>query len=417
MNCITALENKALQIIAEVAKETGTPAYVVGGFVRDFLLNIENDDIDIVVEGSGIDFATHFANKVGGKLSYYENYGTAMVRWFDMEIEFVGARKEMYERGSRNPIVEEGTLYDDISRRDFTINAMAISLNADTYGELIDFFNGVSDLNDKIIKTPLNPDTTFSDDPLRMFRAVRFASKLGFKIADDVKASILNNAHRATILTRERITMEIEKMLSYINPTDGLKLLQELDLWEYAFPDNEYSQEHINCIGISYDIDIRWFFLTLKYKKRYDELVKVMKLSNERGNILKKIHWTWICFCRVDYPHLPIVRGCLEYSEEYAFKGLTAAFIYAQITTKYESSDLNDWYGYTTSIFHENSYFMHYKLPCDGNEISEYSGLPQGPALGRLIKEVKELIVNGQLTNSRDSIYAYVRYKKFKKEI
>ena len=143
----------------------------------------KNDDIDVVVEGSGIAFATAFANKVNGKLTVYENYGTAMVRFGDQEVEFVGARKEMYERGSRKPIVEEGTLYDDISRRDFTINAMALSLNFENFGELIDYFNGFDDLNNKIIKTPLEPSITFSDDPLRMFRAVRFLTKLpGFTL-------------------------------------------------------------------------------------------------------------------------------------------------------------------------------------------------------------------------------------------
>lgn len=417
MNCIVALENKALQLISEVAKETGIRAYVVGGFVRDFLLNIENDDIDIVVEGSGIEFATHFANKVDGKLSYYENYGTAMVRWFDMEIEFVGARKEMYERGSRNPIVEEGTLYDDISRRDFTINAMAISLNEDSYGDLIDFFNGVSDLNKKIIRTPLNPDITFSDDPLRMFRAVRFASKLdGFEIADDTKLSIQNNAHRSSILTRERITMEIEKMLTYVNPTDGLILLNDLGLWNYAFPNNPYSLMYVKCAGMSFDIDIRWFFLSMEYESTYENFIKEMKLPNERGKILDKMYYTWLPFWQLDYPHLSIVRRCLDYSEEYAFKAITAVFTLAQMKLEYNSCDISDWYGYTTSIFHENSYFIHYKLPCDGNEISEYSGLPQGPQLGLLIKEIKDMIFNGQLNNSRDSIYAYVKYKNFKKK-
>lgn len=418
MNCIEALKHIVFKQLSEVAKDISMPAYVVGGFVRDFFLGIENDDIDIVVEGSGIEFAKYFAQKVNGKLSYYENYGTAMVKLANIEIEFVGARKETYERGSRNPIVEEGTLYDDISRRDFTVNAMAISLNEDTYGELIDFFNGLEDLKAKILKTPLNPDITFTDDPLRMFRAVRFASKLqGFQITDDVKTSIQRNAYRSAILTRERITMEIEKMLSYLTPTDGLNLLQELNLWDYAFPNSEYSLEYVKCVGITYDIDIRWFFLSLKYKKTYDEFVKELKLSNERCNILKKIHYTWLCFNQVDYPHLPITRSCLEYSEEYAFKALTAAFIYAQIKEKYDSCDLNDWYSYTLSIFNENKNFIRYKLPCDGNEIGEYSGLPQGKMLGYLMKDIKGKIFNGELNNTRDSVYAYVRYKKMKKLI
>ena len=418
MNCIEALKHIVFKQLSEVAKDISMPAYVVGGFVRDFFLGIENDDIDIVVEGSGIEFAKYFAQKVNGKLSYYENYGTAMVKWSNIEIEFVGARKETYVRGSRNPIVEEGTLYDDISRRDFTINAMAISLNENTYGELIDFFNGLEDLKAKILKTPLNPDITFTDDPLRMFRAVRFASKLqGFQITDDVKTSIQRNAYRSEILTRERITMEVEKMLSYVNPTDGLNLLQELKLWDYAFPNNEYSLEYVQCVGITFDIDIRWFFLSLKYKKTYDEFVKELKLSNERCNILKKIHYTWICFNQVDYPHLPITRSCLEHSEEYAFKALTAAFIYAQIKAKYNSCDLNDWYSYTLSIFNENKNFIRYKLPCDGNEIGEYSGLPQGKNLGYLMKDIKAKIFSGELNNTRDSVYAYVRYKKMRKLI
>jgi tRNA nucleotidyltransferase/poly(A) polymerase len=418
MNCIEALKHIVFKQLSEVAKDISMPAYVVGGFVRDFFLGIENDDIDIVVEGSGIEFAKYFAQKVNGKLSYYENYGTAMVKWSNIEIEFVGARKETYVRGSRNPIVEEGTLYDDISRRDFTVNAMAISLNENTYGELIDFFNGLEDLKAKILKTPLNPDITFTDDPLRMFRAVRFASKLqGFQITDDVKTSIQRNAYRSEILTRERITMEVEKMLSYVNPTDGLNLLQELNLWCYAFPNTDYCLKYVKCIGMTYDIDIRWFFLSLKYKKTYDEFVKELKLSNERCNILKKIYYTWICFTRVEYPELPITRHCLEYSEEYAFKGVTAAFIYAQINAKYDSCDLNDWYSYTINIFNENRNFIRYKLPCDGNEISEYSGLPQGKNLGYLMKDIKAKIFRGELNNTRDSVYAYVRYKKMKKLI
>lgn len=413
-----ALKNDVFIWISTVAKDMNIPAYVVGGFVRDFFLGIKNDDIDIVVEGSGIEFAKSFAQKVNGKLSYYENYGTAMVKWNNVEVEFVGARKETYIRGSRNPIVEDGTLYDDLERRDFTINAMAISLNENTYGELIDFFNGENDLKNKILKTPLDPDITFSDDPLRMFRAVRFISKLdGFAIDDNTKNGIVKNTYRSSILTRERITMEIEKMLSYVNPTDGLNLLQELKLWDYAFPNNEYSFEYVQCVGITYDIDIRWFFLSLKYNRTYDEFVKELKLSNERCNILKKIHYTWICFKQVDYPHLSVTRTCLEYSEEYAFKGLIAAFIYAQINAKYDSCDLNDWYSYTFDIFNENKNFIRYKLPCDGNEIGEYSGLPQGKMLGYLMKDIKEKIFSGELNNTRDSVYAYVRYKKMKKLI
>lgn len=413
MNCITALENKVFQVISDVSSELSVPAYVVGGFVRDYLLNIKNDDIDIVVEGSGIEFAKYFANKVNGKLSYYENYGTAMVKWEDIEVEFVGARKEMYERGSRNPIVEEGTLFDDISRRDFTINAMAISLNKDTYGDLVDFFGGLKDLNAHILRTPLNPDMTFSDDPLRMFRAVRFISKLAdFTIDEKTIEGIKTNAYRSTILTRERITMELEKMLSYTNPTDGLILLHDLGLWDYAFPDNEYSINNVKAVGTSFDIDVRWFFLAYNYDGSYDSFTRAMKLPNKQSQMLDKMYYTYNCFSRMDFPHLSVVRHCLEYSGYYAFKGLDSAFIYLQLTQPNNSANIVDWYGYTTSIFHENSAFVNYNLICNGDEISEWSGLQPGILLGKLIKTVKEKILDGELNNSRDSIYAYVRHNK-----
>ena len=225
------LNDPIFSIISQVADDEKIRVFVIGGFVRDFILNRPSKDIDVVAIGNGIDIATKVAEKLGPKVkvNVFKSFGTAMVRSKDYEIEFVGARKESYRQNSRNPIVENGTLEDDQNRRDFTINALAISLNKNTYGELVDPFNGVKDLDDKIIRTPLNPDTTFSDDPLRMFRAVRFASQLNFKIEDETYKSINRN--------KERIIDEINKILLSPKPSIGLKIIENTGLLAEFFPE------------------------------------------------------------------------------------------------------------------------------------------------------------------------------------
>jgi len=191
------LKESIFQTISDIISESGNESYVIGGYVRDLILGRKSKDIDIVTLGSGIELAKKVANKLKvKKVSYFKNFGTAMLISDDLDIEFVGARKESYQRNSRNPIVENGTLEDDQNRRDFTINALAISLNKDNYGELIDPFNGVSDIENKIITTPLDPDITYSDDPLRMLRAIRFASQLDFTISEESITSITKNKER-----------------------------------------------------------------------------------------------------------------------------------------------------------------------------------------------------------------------------
>ena len=233
------LNDPIFSIISQVADDEKTRIFVIGGFVRDIILNRPSKDIDVVAIGSGINIATKVAEKLGPKVkvTVFKSFGTAMVRSKDYEIEFVGARKESYRQNSRKPIVENGTLEDDQNRRDFTINALAISLNKDTYGELIDPFDGVKDLNNKIIRTPLDPDTTFSDDPLRMFRAVRFASQLNFKIEDETYKSINRNKERIHILSQERIIDEINKILLSPKPSIGLKILENTGLLAEFFPE------------------------------------------------------------------------------------------------------------------------------------------------------------------------------------
>ncbi len=233
------LQHKIFSLVREAALETGVEVYVVGGFVRDCILRRENKDIDFVVIGSGIELARHVIKKIKKRtnLNYFKNFGTAMFNYEDMEIEFVGARKESYNRGSRKPVVENGTLEDDQKRRDFTINAMAISLNKDNYGELLDPFNGMKDIKDKIIRTPLDPLETFSDDPLRMLRAIRFATQLQFKIENNTFTAIKENIDRLDILSFERINNELNKILLSQKPSTGFILLEESNMLEHILPE------------------------------------------------------------------------------------------------------------------------------------------------------------------------------------
>lgn len=234
----TLSQNPIFEIIAKIAAEKQLETYVVGGFVRDLLLERPCTDIDVVCVGSGIDLAKEIAETLPGDnaFSYFKNFGTAMVKHGEWEIEFVGARKESYRSESRKPIVEDGTLEDDQKRRDFTINALAISLNKDSYGELVDPFDGVADLKKKRIVTPLAPDETFSDDPLRMLRAIRFAAQLNFDIDPTTFDSIIKNKGRISIVTKERIAVELNKIILAKVPSYGFKLLFTSGLLHEFFP-------------------------------------------------------------------------------------------------------------------------------------------------------------------------------------
>ena len=233
------LENPIFKTISQVVTKNNTPAFVIGGFVRDALINRPSKDIDVVVLGSGIDLAMEVAANLRPQphVSYFKNFGTAMLKYRDLEVEFVGARKESYRSNSRKPIVEDGTLDDDQKRRDFTINALAIALNIENYGELIDPFGGVEDLKNGIIRTPLDPDTTFSDDPLRMMRAIRFATQLDFYIQDETFESISRNCERIKIVSSERIIDEINKIVLSPEPSKGFKLLEKSGLLKIIFPE------------------------------------------------------------------------------------------------------------------------------------------------------------------------------------
>lgn len=239
-NHIAALNHAIFKVIADAAEELSVDCYVIGGFVRDYFLKRGSaKDIDIVAIGSGIELAKKVASKLPGKpeISVFKNFGTAMIRQKDLEIEFVGARKESYHRDSRKPVVESGTLEEDQNRRDFTINALALSLNEKDYGNLVDPFDGLRDLKNKIIRTPLAPGITYSDDPLRMMRAIRFATQLDFTIHLESLRAITEHKERIEIISKERIVEELHKIMAQEKPSTGLALLNKTELLPYILPE------------------------------------------------------------------------------------------------------------------------------------------------------------------------------------
>lgn len=244
----SAAENNIFEIIAKVAEHTNTPTYVVGGFVRDKILDRPTKDIDIVCVGDGIALAHAVANALPGKtkVNFFKNFGTAQFRFNDLDIEFVGARKESYSEHSRKPEVSQGTLEDDQKRRDFTINALAVSLNKEDYGKLIDPFNGIADMKEGIMRTPLDPDITFSDDPLRMMRCVRFATQLNYEIYPETYEALKRNAKRLKIISQERTTDELNKIMLTPKPSRGFDILYKTGLLSIFFP------QMIALVGVDY---------------------------------------------------------------------------------------------------------------------------------------------------------------------
>src|SRR6185503_12045200 len=245
------LKHPIFSIISKLAGEQNLQVFTIGGFVRDIFLNRPSKDIDIVIIGNGIAFAELVAKALKVKLSVFKNFGTASLKYKDLEIEFVGARKESYRLDSRKPIVENGTVEDDQKRRDLTINALAISLHPDTFGNLLDPFNGLGDLENKLIRTPLNPADTFSDDPLRMMRAIRFATQLNFRIDESAVKAIRDNVDRIGIISQERITDELNKIILSPKPSIGFNYLFDTGLLHKIFPQMTalYGVDYINGKG------------------------------------------------------------------------------------------------------------------------------------------------------------------------
>jgi tRNA nucleotidyltransferase/poly(A) polymerase len=452
------LKHPVLDLVSGVAVKAGLPAYVVGGWVRDLLLQRPSKDVDIVVEGSGIELATLVANKIGkqGNLKVYKNFGTAMLRLNDYEIEFVGARKESYRLDSRKPIVEDGSLHEDLSRRDFTINAMAIGLSGENHGILIDPFNGQEDLERKLIKTPLQPGITFSDDPLRMMRALRFAAQLKFDIEYESLDAIKDNAHRLSIVSMERIMDEFNKIV--LSPTPGRALLKvyeaqmlphffyELQLLAGVEVVNQKAHKDVllhtfkvldNLAPNSDNLWLRWAVLlhdiAKPATKRFDEETGWTFHGHEfvGSKMVPRI------FARLKLP----LDAKMKYVQKLVLLHLRPIVLSQSIVTDsavrrllFEAGDdIDDLMllceaditsGNQRKViqFMENFRLVRKKLveieekdrlrnwqpPVSGNEIMEYFGIRPSREVGVIKTAIREAILDGEIPNERDAAWKFM---------
>lgn len=452
------LTHKIFEIIRRLSEQDNTEVYVIGGFVRDKLLaRSEKKDIDIVVRGNGIEFARKLANYVGiKKVSVFKTYGTAMFTYDGTELEFVGARKESYTPDSRNPVVESGTIEDDQKRRDFTINALAISLNTETYGQLTDPFNGIEDLHFRTIRTPLDPDITFSDDPLRMLRAIRFATQLDFRIDNNCFAAIKSNKNRIKIITAERIHTELNKILMTKTPSIGFKLLYDSGLLEIIFPElynlsgisTQKSISHKdnflhtlqvvdNIAQLSDDLWLRWAALlhdiakprTKRFvegigwtfhshnfvgAKMVPEIFARFKLPmNEKMKFVQKVvdlHMRPIALVEDIVTDSAIRRLLVDAGEDI---DALMTLCEADITSKNEKK---------VALFIENFKLVRKKIleveerdslrnfqpPVSGEEIMEYFGIPACKTVGDIKNAIKEAILEGIIPNEREKAWEFM---------
>lgn len=448
------LQNKIFEIVSQAAREQGVRAFVIGGFVRDCFLERPCKDIDIVVEGSGIAVAERVAEKVKSKLAVFKNFGTAMLKYKGLEIEFVGARKESYRSDSRKPIVEDGTLEEDQLRRDFTINALAFSLQKEDYGKLIDPFGGVKDLQEGLIRTPLNPDTTYSDDPLRMIRAIRFATQLNFKIVPESLESIKRNKERLRILSRERIVEELNKIMSTRKPSTGLQLLQDTGLLEQFLPQLSNLQgvetlegkghkdnfSHTlkvvdNICDYTDNLWLRWAALlhdigkpaTKKYEpgtgwtfhshdfiggKMIPALFKQLKMPlNEKMKYVQKLvqlHLRPISLSQEGITDSAVRRLLFDAGETIDDLMLLCE---ADITSKNDKivrRHKNNFALVRQKLIEveEKDALRNFKNPITGELIMEKYNIPPGREIGELKEYIKEAILNGVIENNFDQAYA-----------